>query len=265
MIADLPRLLAALPAGILPPGRLVEPEDGGAPAYWLSDAPVEPYLWTQLRRNHHETGLWPLLLSGLTREESRPWVDGEVSPARMSSPDRHDVAELLAGWWGDGTEVHEDDMLDAAERVEVTAPFGQRWPGLAAPGEPEGPVGDFADEYAGFLLDGRPRLGLVAATRSADTLAVAGWTGPTNHIGDAGRVSAVVRSWEDRFGVRVVGVGFDTLHLSVAAPPTTREHALHVAAEHFAFCPDNIWQGVGSLAEYADEIREMNSWSFWWD
>jgi Domain of unknown function (DUF4253) len=78
----------------------------------------------------------------------------------------------------------------------------------------------------------------------------------------------VVRSWEDRFGVRVVRVGSDTLHLSVAAPPTTVEHALRVAAEHWAFCPDNVFQGpadANTLTSYAEQIRGKNSWSFWWD
>jgi hypothetical protein len=70
---------------------------------------------------------------------------------------------------------------------------------------------------------------------------------------------------EDRFGVRVVQVGFDILHLSVAAPPVTTDHALQVAAEQFAFCPDNIQQGgegSDSLAAYAEQIRGKNSWWF---
>ncbi|MEV0327925.1 DUF4253 domain-containing protein [Micromonospora echinospora] len=257
MITDLPRLLDALPAGALPPGRLVTPEDGGPPPYWLSDDPAEPYRWTQLRRNHQVTGLWPLLLSGLRSQEERPWVVGEVSPARMSSPDRHDPTELLAQWWG-------EDEKDA-DFAEVVAPLGVRWPGPADAGQPEGSPGDFADEYVAFLADGQTRLGLVPAARSADTLAVTGWTGPTNFTCDSGEIAAVVRSWEERFGARVIGLGFDTLYLSVAAPPTSPEHALRVAAEHFAFCPDNVWQGSGTLAAYAEQIRGLNCWAFWWD
>ncbi|MBB5828353.1 DUF4253 domain-containing protein [Micromonospora carbonacea] len=51
----------------------------------------------------------------------------------------------------------------------------------------------------------------------------------------------------------------------MAAPPTAAGHALRVAAEHLAFCPDNVRQGSGSLAAYAEEIRGRQSWSFWWD
>ncbi|MGN9763981.1 DUF4253 domain-containing protein [Micromonospora sp. SD12] len=259
MIPDLSQLLSSLPPTTLPSGRTVEPEDGGPPPYWLSDAPPDPGLWARLRSRHPESGLWPLLLTGLSSDERRPWVVGEVSPADMSSPELHDVAELLARWWADCATTDEDGGS------VVTAPFGQDWPGLAMPGDQAEPPAQLADECAEFLVDGRTRLGLVPAVRGADTLAVAGWSGPTNHTGDAGEISAVLRSWEDRFGVRVVGVGFATLYVSVAAPPTTTGHALAVAAEHFAFCPDNVWQGAGSLAAYAEELLGVHSWSFWWD
>lgn len=86
-------------------------------------------------------------------------------------------------------------------------------------------------------------MGLAAATRSSDAIAVAGWQGAVNYIGDTAHLSAVLRSWEDRFGVRLVGAGFAELYLSVAASPTSDAEAIHVAAEHFAFCPDNVWQG----------------------
>ncbi|GAA4557343.1 hypothetical protein [Planotetraspora kaengkrachanensis] len=39
----------------------------------------------------------------------------------------------LAAWCGRYTEMDaEDDPLSPAERLAVTAPFGQEWPGLAA-------------------------------------------------------------------------------------------------------------------------------------
>ncbi|MEU4926195.1 DUF4253 domain-containing protein [Streptomyces yokosukanensis] len=70
-------------------------------------------------------------------------------------------------------------------------------------------------------------------------MAIAGWAGPCNDDNDTAKFSAVVRDWERRFGARVVAAGFSTLHLSVAAPPANEHEALLVAAEHFAFCPDN--------------------------
>jgi hypothetical protein len=159
--------------------------------------------------------------------------------------------------------------LSESERIAVTAPYGQRWPGVV-PGKPftAEPV-SFAVEYAFRLMDRNPamRMGLAAADRGADALAAIGWTGPVNHTDDTGEIAAVVRSWEDRFGAVVVGVGFADLYLSIAAPPSTEQEALHVAAEHFAFCPDNIWQNSHphTLAAYAERLVGRNSWEFWWD
>lgn len=106
---------------------------------------------------------------------------------------------------------------------------------------------------------------LAPAARGADLITSVGWLGPVNKTNRMAPMSAMLRSWEDRFGALVVGVGFDTLQLSVAAPPITSEHAQQVAAEHWAFCADNIQQGSGSLTAYAEEIQEAYCWSFWWD
>lgn len=59
---------------------------------------------------------------------------------------------------------------------------------------------------------------------------VAGWSGPLNYDNDTAKFPAIVGDWEHRFGARVVAVGFSSLHLSVAHPPTTDEEALLVAA-----------------------------------
>ena len=62
----------------------------------------------------------------------------------------------------------------------------------------------------------------------------------------------------------MVGLGSDTVDVSVAAPPTTHEQALRVAMEHFAFCPDNIWTGAfNTIPEYAEAITDLPAWSFW--
>ncbi|WP_199443750.1 DUF4253 domain-containing protein [Umezawaea beigongshangensis] len=257
----------------LPPGRVVFPEeeDGDRAAFWLSDEPAPAGLWARLRAEHARSGLWPLLLDALDDEdeEYRPWGNGEVLPGDMSFPGEHDPAALLARWWAAHTGENEHDGLSPAERLAATAPFGRQWPGTS-PARPARIDPDrIADDLAEQLLAGHGsmRLGLVAAERGADALTVAGWTGPTNHTDDTAEVSAVLRDWEERFGARVVGVGFSTLLLSVAAPPATHEEALAVAAEHFALCPDNVWQGdePRTLAAHAERIVGDHSWVFWWD
>jgi hypothetical protein len=249
----------------LPPGRVVQATEGDQrPALWLSDAPSPPGLWARLRAAHGGSGLWPLLLESLSSDDSRPWVEGELWPAEMSAPDQFTAGAVLAEMWAGHTEHHDDDEPSAE-----LAPFGTRWPGLTARPAVLGPPDETADGFADEFLAAKPRvrLGLIAADRGADALAVAGWMGPANYTNDTGRLAAVLRDWEERFGARVVGVGFDDLYLSVAAPPQTDDEALRVAAEHFAFCPDNVWQSRPpyTLRAYAARILGQPVWTFWWD
>jgi hypothetical protein len=101
--------------------------------------------------------------------------------------------------------------------------------------------------------------------RPADTLAVIGWKGTVNYYSDMGALSAVLRSWEDRFDAFLVGIGFDTVTLAVGRPPSTIRAAQEIAAEHFAACSDIVYQGSGSIEEYGAEIVDDGVWRFWWD
>jgi len=238
------------------------------PALWVSEAAATAQLWADLRRAHRHSGLWPLLLDSLHGDDRRPWDDGELWPADASHPSDFDPEELLAEWWSQYTEISEDDNLSAQERIAVTAPYGRQWPGLAAAVPAQRNPGAHADQCAAELLAGNPRLrlGLVATARPSDAITVAGWQGAANYTNDTAELSAVLRSWKKRFGATVIGAGFAELYLSIAAPPTTIDHAVNVAAEHFAFCPDNIWQGHSpTLATYAERLVDTPLWSFWWD
>ncbi|MBY8876443.1 DUF4253 domain-containing protein [Streptomyces sp. PLK6-54] len=84
---------------------------------------------------------------------------------------------------------------------------------------------------------------------------------------DLADVVTVLRSWEERFGTRLVGRGDDRMVVSVAAPVTTSSEAEAIAAEHFAFASDTITQGDDeSLRAYAaHQILGAQVWSFWGD
>jgi hypothetical protein len=92
-----------------------------------------------------------------------------------------------------------------------------------------------------------------------------GWRGAVNHHGDVTGLSAVVRSWEDRFGALLVRLDLATLWLSVAAPPWRERQCLGVAAEHFAFCWDVDGEDPRPLREYAAALAGRTAWRFWWD
>lgn len=249
----------------LPSGRLIVPDPsyGGsnevAPVMWMTEEPVADVgtLWRATSRGFAEHGLWPLVLDSLDGDGQRPWGDGELDPSGSSDPAAFAVDEVLRRWW----EMSVPSEGEDDEALASLSPFGRRFPGLAAASasSPDPRVLDTA------LAERRGHLGLVAVTRPADVLAVLGWLGPINHFQDMAMLSAVLRSWEDRFGAWLIGVGFDTITLAVTRPPTTIEHAQAIAAEHFASCSDCIHQGSGSIEEHAEVLRGASEWGFWWD
>ncbi|MEU1716644.1 MULTISPECIES: DUF4253 domain-containing protein [Nocardiopsis] len=250
----------------LPPGHTVSSEDG-TPLLWLSHDSAPAGLWSELLAEHHRSGLWPLLLEGMYGDPVRPWESQELFPGWISSPGDHDPAELLARWWRQHASGEEADPGN--DPRSTTAPYGASWPGPAPAADvPEGAPERTAAECAELLVEHVPgmRMGLVPAASGAEAIAASGWAGPLNYDNDTAVFAAVVADWERRFGVRVLGMGFASLTLAVGAPPTDSGQALRVAAEHFAFCPDNLWQGSHrDLRAYAEILVDRPVWQFWWD
>lgn len=202
-------------------------------ALWATDdvVPDAVAAWAALAEQFPTTGLWPLLLHDLYDGSGRPWANGELEPRTEADIDALDVREVLERGW--------DDCLVPIRNpwpagTGPLAPFGPEFPGLA----PRQPVSSIVRMAPAV---GSARIGLVSCRRSADAVALAGWLGAINVTGPT-EVSAVLRSWEDRFGAVLVGLGFATITLLVTRPPTTDDDALAVAAELAALCPDALWQ-----------------------
>lgn len=252
--------LAADPSGRglglrLPLGRLIDATDEGPwhePLLWHAEQSASPGNWTALGVPAGRAGLLPVLVDlGGSQGGPEEW---ELMPDEVSYPGDHDAEDVLTELW------------------EEYAAEDDEWPGLTEGAALAADPDTRAAEVADTLAQGRswfkePHLALVPARRSADIPAAIGWTGPLNYVNDVARLCAVLRSWEDRFGIRVVGIGFDRLVLSVAAPPASRAEAEAVAAEHFALCPDNVLQQHdGTFAAYARQLLdERTTWTFWWD
>lgn len=242
----------------LPAGRFHGVE-GASPAYWVSDESVEADVWEAAVAARPHTGWSPVFVPENGPEDPSFEVSTELSL------EERDAAVVLSDLWNDG--VLYDGEVDP-ELAELTAPFGGRWPGLAA----SLPFREDPDEllrgHVGVMAGEESRLLLAPVARNADFPAAVDWTGPVNHVDDPDAISVVLRSWEDRFGTRILRIGFDTLELTVAGVPMTTEQALSVAAEHYAFCPDSIDQGytdTETLAEYAETLIGQDRWRFWWD
>ena len=223
----------------------VDPVLAGPGVLWSTDEPVRwpGGIWSRLVEAFPRTGLWPGLLDTLRGDPGRPWKDVEFSPLDPADVERADLADVLRVLWRQGGVEGEPMPPPAGASQEVP------------PVDPSDYLDTVPEAY----------VGLVPTVRAADVPTVLGWTGSCNYGAALWQLSAMLRSWEERFGAFLVGLGFDTMTLLVRHPPVSPGHALAVAREHLAFCPDNVWQGAGDLATYAEEIEGESVWQFWWD
>ncbi|RTL46817.1 MAG: DUF4253 domain-containing protein [Burkholderiales bacterium] len=76
---------------------------------------------------------------------------------------------------------------------------------------------------------------------------------------------ALHRHWGEHFGAEPAALGADTVECLVARPPRDKAPALALAAEHQAYCPDIVEQGVGTTAALAASLLAAPVWYFWWD
>lgn len=250
-------------------GRPIVPRDidGSVrrPSVWVTDSvvPESAGKWSALAEQFPDTGLWPLRIHSLYDGSGRPWASGELQPEPESAVDAIDVGEALAeGWRGWLVPIRNPWPAGTGP----LAPFGPDFPGLA-------PAPTESHRTPASFTAGPARLGLVSCRRPADAVALAGWTGAINVTG-AAQVSAVLRSWEDRFGAVLVGLSFSTITLLVTRPPVSDEDVLRVAAEIAAFCPDALWQPEAlcpspprdaTLESLGRLLARERVWHLWFD
>jgi Domain of unknown function (DUF4253) len=248
----------------LPQGRQVMGGFGsGQPVAWATADPVpQPgRVWAVLSQEHDDTGLIPILLSSLPGEPRRPWDEGEFTgPAGISELDPLDAGSILERIWTDAL-PEPGDTEEEQYFAEDRAPFDRAFPGLA-PAEPSTLPSSELNE----ALDSLPpaRIGLVPAGRPADVLSHIGWTGGTNRYETPLQITAVLRSWEDRFGARLLEVGFASVRLLVQRPPRTLEAAERIAAEQYGFA-DEFGRAARSVSAIAASLVNAPFWYFWWD
>jgi hypothetical protein len=207
------------------------------------------------------------------RLHRRPAAEILAAAAALRHPEslaaRH--AELLArlmedfaplpGSKGDGTppkakppapEADDDDMPSGP-------PLG-KWPSRVEPAP--------GLSVARDLLTGVPHAKVHIALIPTDD-----WTAIPAHLSWGGWNScpepeyhvAALRSWRERFGAELVGLSHDTMNLTVASRPATREAALALAREHYDYCSDIVDQGTGTLSKLAASLATHDWWYFWWD
>jgi hypothetical protein len=163
------------------------------------------------------------------------------------------------------------DTLSKAERV--------RYPeDLAAPGAQPPPLGEWPAQ-----IEPLPGPGLTVAYKIGSAVPLQkvhiglfptnDWTTVPAHLRWGGWNDcpepeihvAALRSWRDRFGAELVGLGPDVMNLRVGRRPKTRADALELAREQYLYCNDIVDQGTGTLSRLAAALMADDWWYFWWD
>jgi hypothetical protein len=76
--------------------------------------------------------------------------------------------------------------------------------------------------------------------------------------------AAVLRSWEDRFGARLLRVGLAEFSVLAQRPPRTLDSARHLAAEHWAFCNEFGGTGLHDVPRITASLMSSPVWTCPW-
>jgi hypothetical protein len=71
-----------------------------------------------------------------------------------------------------------------------------------------------------------------------------------------------IQAWDAAYGVDIFQAETDTIQLRLTKIPA---ELIKFAGEVYAFCPDIVDQGVGSVDDLAEEIRATGKLLLWWD
>lgn len=232
-------------AGVdLPAGR--EVLDG---RLWVSDewVPDVYRVWAELAGAFNDTGLWPVLWVA-------PRLDDLNQP--VEPPVKRTVEDLLSEQWGEFV-----GMLDDLA-AEFVAPFGADFPGLA-PAQTECRR-NVVDHYRTADPSESMRIALVAVERPADVPSVLGWN-ETEDFEYSAQITAMLRSWEDRFGAYLKSFAPGSIELAVERPPRSEDDRWLWAAEQLAFTSYGPLNS-GSLANFVRQnARNPYVVNFTWD
>lgn len=259
---------------VLLSGRRVRAYKGtGEPVAWITDelVPNAGRVWRVLSEMATETGLQPVLHVA-PRRPPEGWqpADDFGRPGDVDQIGRLNAEDILMREWA-GRAVNEEVPEGLAPRfdpAELYAPFSRQFPGLA-PRTEEG----LATTEVLRVLDALPaaRVCLIAVGRPADILTAVGW-----EVTDAWEsmlpVSAVLRSWEDRFGARLVLIGPGAeIQLIVERPARTLAVAQAITAELWAFADawmdyrDRKYSQLNEVADIIPRVLDATVWGLWWD
>jgi len=223
------------------------------PIFAFASPGKDAIAWWNALRPHASTVGYPILLgTDEALEQLREALE-------FAGRERGLVSAFDPEAWFSGRTSELVDGLEPDERARFEASVHGSWPELS-------PSNDFL-----IPLDQRKKkpheriwIAVVHVEHPWEAAAAIGfgaWNAcptPEEHVG-------VMRYWSERWGAEPVGIAADTVEMLVARPPTSRDAALALAEEQFAYCEDIVTQGVGTVEALAATLVDGRTWFFWWD
>lgn len=239
----------------LAPDDLVElfAIDGNAVVGFVTRGDLAVDWWRTLRPLVPQMQCWPVILG--TDQELEGWREQISDSEGVAAADILAESEQvsLPGWFHRRYESEIDGDADYESTVHG------EWPDAA-------PTDGFSVPFDSVTGAPHPRvwLGLVPGS--------AGWTVPAvlrfgnwNDCPSPAEHVAVLRYWHDHYGAEVVTMSGAVVEAAVQRSPRDQSAALQLAWEQFAYCPDNVTQGTGTIEALGATLLAGSVWYFWWD
>jgi hypothetical protein len=121
-----------------------------------------------------------------------------------------------------------------------------------------------AQGYLVFVFEGENNISGLATIKGTDELEILRYrrTDGINYDLENEDIVKKVSEWKAKYGLIVIGCSRDWLHVEFDNLP---DDLNAFAKEVYAFCPDAVDQGVGSLEALSQAIKEMKGVWLWWD
>lgn len=254
------------------------PSDATPIYYAAVSTETLPNLWDTARSLVEESGYWPMVLGDEEEVEhhrqnceysNRVYLPPDDPDAEMDARDEPSPQEILiraqgtdAAQWLQAIRelrgvLEEEDWEWEADDEDLPGEESHLYDDLAKEESPADEFSTFQDwKWHSVTIT---YLGFIPTRRSHEVpafLRYGGWNccpHPQEHV-------VLLERWEQVYGAEIVVVRPDVIEMRVGRPPQSREAALPLAEEQFAYCPTE-----GTLSILATTLVGRRTWFFWWD
>ncbi len=220
-------------AGVAPPRPLV----------WVGRAASGADVWSSPVANGVGMSLWADLVEAAGSAQAWPVLTG--------------AAPVPDTWTMTADDRPDDELPDAAALLEATG---------SAARDPELGIRTRLEPSAEPTVEAALSAGYLALVTG-----VTGWQVPlavgVDGLGlwQAAEHAAVLKHWGDTYRARLVALTDDSIGLHIGRPPRTHDLAMAAAREIYAYCPDVVLHGLGSLWALATTMAVSDTWSLRWE